>query len=166
MKSTKPKFEISIDTRLIYQRLIQTPEGGTVTYAELGEAVSRKVVGADSHLQSAIRRARRDDDMIFDNVMGVGYRRLTPSEIVASSDNDISGVRRKAKKSTEKLFKVTNFEVLTTEEKLKHATNASVFGAIAASLTKKGLAAVEGAVRSVGHEIPVAETLKMFQRQE
>jgi hypothetical protein len=164
MKSEKPKFELAIDTRLLYQRLVQVQEGETVSYEQLGESVSRKLSGADYHLQSAIRRARRDDDMIFDNIMGVGYRRMTPSEIVASSDNDVSRLRRHAKRSTEKLFKVKDFSRLTNEEKLKHATSASVFGAIAASLTKKGITAVEGAVKMAGHEIPVAETLKLFAR--
>lgn len=164
MKSEKPKFELAIDTRLIYQRLIQTPEGETVTYAQLGEAVSREVHGADYHLQSSVRRAARDDDMIFDNVRGVGYRRMTAAEIVAASDNDISRLRRGAKRSTEKLFKVKNFDALSSEQKVKHAVSASVFGAIAASLTKKGILAVESAVKTVGREIPVNETLRLFQK--
>lgn len=164
MKSEKPKFELAIDTRLIYQRLTQVEEGELVSYAQLGETVSRTLAGADYHVQSALRRAARDDNMLFDNVMGVGYRRMTPSEIVAASDNDVSGIRKKAKRATEKLFKVGDFSKLTTEEKLKHATSASVFGAIAASLTKKGIASVEGAVRTHGHEIPVAETLRLFAK--
>lgn len=40
---TKPNFELSIDTRLIYQALIQKAEGETATYDEIGNAVSRKI---------------------------------------------------------------------------------------------------------------------------
>lgn len=159
---TKPNFEIAIDTRLIYQRLVQVKEGQQITYTELSSTVSRSVAGNCPNLQSALRRARRDDDMVFDNIRGVGYRRLTASEIVASSQNDISGLRRRAKRSTEKLFKVKDFSSLTNDEKLKHATSASIFGAITASLTKKGVGAVEKAVKATGHEIPVAETLRLF----
>jgi hypothetical protein len=164
MKSEKPKFELAIDTRLIYQCLTTAKEGDTITYQQLGEAVSRKVVGADYHLQSALRRAKRDDDMIFDNIMGVGYRRMTEAEIVSSSDNDLSRIRRGAKRSTEKLFKVKEYEKLSPELKIKHGVNASIFGALSGALTKSGIAAIENAVRASGREIPVNETLRLFQK--
>lgn len=115
-------------------------------------------------MQGALRRAFRDDDMVFDNIRGVGYRRLTHAEIIAASENDIHSLRRRSKKATGKLFKVNNLDALTNDERIKMGTAASIFGAISAAVTKKGIEAVSSAVRSVGHEIPVAETLKLFAR--
>jgi hypothetical protein len=160
----KPKFEIAIDTRLLYQRLTQAEVGQTVTYEELSAEVSRPITGDDHNLQSALRRAFRDDGMVFSNIMRVGYTRLTDADIVKTSDADIGKLRRASKRAAERLFSVKEFDALPNELKLKHATSASVFGAIAASLKKKGIAQVEAAVRDVGKELPVAETLRLFSK--
>lgn len=164
MTNRKPRFEIHVDTRLLYQALTEVPVGGTITYAQLSAVISREVEGRNYNLQSALRMARRDNNILFDNILGVGYRRMTDAEIVADSANDISTIRRRAKRSAEKLFKVSDFDSLTADEKVKHATSASVFSAVAQSLSAKGLNAIEGAVKAVGKEIPVAETLRLFAK--
>jgi hypothetical protein len=162
--TTRPSFEVHIDTRLLYQRLVASQIGETVTYADLSETISREVVGADSNLQSALRRAFRDDNMVFSNIAKIGYKRLDDGEIVKSSSNDVSGLRRKAKKSSERLFKVKDYAGLSDAARISHATNASIFGAVSAFLTPRGIKAVQSGVTARGAELPVAETIKLFSK--
>lgn len=157
----RPNFEISADTRLLYQRLIEAGIGNTVTYADLSAAISRPVQGADPNLQSALRRAFREDGMVFDCVRKIGYRRLNDAEIVRSSGNDVSRLRRLTKRKARKLF-TADFDKLSNEERIAHNTNASVFGAVAVALSKRSVEAVSKAVSSAGKELPVADTLRLF----
>jgi hypothetical protein len=163
MTSTKPRFEIHADTRLIYQRLIETKPGETVTYADLSATISRPVTGNCYNLQSAIRMARRDDAIYFDNVSKVGYRRMTATDIVSSGPDDIGRVRRIAKRSVEKQLSAPA-EDLTPESRRVQLGTLGVFGALTQFTTKKAIALVEDAAGKAGKEIPVAETLRLFAK--
>lgn len=160
--SKRPRFEIGIDTGILYNLLIATPVGGTVTYEQMTAAISRPVHGNTSNLQSAIRRAFAQDGMVFDNISRVGYRRLTDAEIVEASKTDRTSLRRRAKRAGRKLFAVSDYNALPPADKVTHATSASIFGAVASALKVSGIAAVENAVKAAGKEIPVAETLRLF----
>ena len=163
--TTRPTFEVHVDTRLLYQRLTAVKVGETVNYKELSDVISRPIAGEDSNLQSALRRAFRDDNIVFSNIPKVGYKRLNDREIVASSSNDLSSLRRKAKRGAMKLSKVESYSDLSDQEKVSHGVSASIFGAIAAFLTPKGIKSVESGVTVKGNELPVAETIKLFSKE-
>lgn len=160
----KPDFERSIDTRLLLQRLVETKQSEVVPYTELSEAISRPVSGGTSNLQSALRIAFNDYGMVFSPIRGVGYRRLTDGEIVEASGNDVTRIRRASKRAARKLFQ-SEFSRLSNEDKIKHNTHASIFGAVSAAISKKTVTAIEKAVTKAGRELPVAETLKLFAPQ-
>lgn len=162
--TTRPTFEVHVDTRLLHQALVAVQPGETITYETLAAAVGRDVEGADSNLQSALRRALRDEGFVFSNIAKVGYQRLTDEQIVTNSPNDLVHIRRKAKRASEKLFKVADLAKLPTQKQSAFNTSASLFGAIAAFLTPRGIKAVEAGVTVKGGELPVAETVRLFMK--
>jgi hypothetical protein len=160
----RPTFETSVDTRLLYQHLLTIKPGDTVTYAKLSEIISRPVVGSTPQLQSAIRRALREDGLVFGNISKVGYKHLLDPEIVDAAGNDVSTIRRRAKRSVGKLLKVQDFTTLDKEHQVKHSTAASIFGFIHAFLAPKAIKSIRGGVEAAGKELPIAETIKMFSK--
>lgn len=112
---TKPNFEISADTRLLYQVLARVQPGQTVSYARLSEAVGYAVSGSTTHLQSALRMATTNDEAVFDNIRGEGYRRLTDEEIISAATRDTDSLRRKARRAARKLATVSDFSAMPPE---------------------------------------------------
>lgn len=161
--TSKPRFEIHADTRLLYQRLVEVPAGETITYSDLSAVISRKVDGSDYNLQSAIRIARRDDHIYFDNISKVGYRRMTPDDIAESGVNDISRMRRAAKRAIVKQMSVETKD-LSDDARRKHLSTLALFGTLEQFTTKKAVTLVTDAVASAGKEIPIAETLRLFSK--
>lgn len=159
--TSKPRFEIHVDTRLLYQRIIETPIGGTVTYADLGAAISRTVTGADYNLQSALRMARRDDGAYFDNIHGVGYRRMTADDIASSGINDVTRMRRMSRRAVEKQMSIKTNDLAPDRRKVQLATLA-LLGAVTQFTSRKAISAASGAVEKAGREIPLADTLRLF----
>ncbi|MGL4489182.1 MAG: hypothetical protein ACRCU5_07050 [Rhizobiaceae bacterium] len=158
----KPKFEISADTRLLYQRLAQVEPGQTISYEELSAAISRKVTGGDGHLQVAIKKCRNEDDIVFENIRGNGYRRMLDEDIVDSGSQYPSRIRRVAKREIQKQSKVKDFSALSNERKIKHGLTMALAAAHHHMSGKKSVTMIGEAVKTAGHEIPIAETLKLF----
>lgn len=163
--TARPTFELSIDTKLLYERLIAAAPGETVTYAQLGKEVSRTLNGGDPYLQSALARAFKADDAVFDNVRGVGYRRLNDTEIVKLSNRDTDLIRRRSRKAADKLTKVQDFTSLPQQQRVEHNARLSIFAAIASMTKSSSVKKIEAAATAAGRELPFAETIAAFSRQ-
>lgn len=163
MTDTKPAFEMSIDTRVIYDRLKSAAIGQTVTFDELSKELGRKVEGDSSNIQSALRRLVNTDGIVFDNVRGLGYKRLNDVEIVNTSERDREGMRRQARKIVKRLTCVSNFDALPNDMKIKHNAALSGFGAIAAIMTPGAMKKLEASVEQASQQLPLAKTLEAFR---
>ena len=159
-----PKFELSIDTKLLYEELLRVEPGANITYKTLSDCLGRSVEGATSSLQSAIKRTLKRDGIVFSNIFGLGYRRLTDAEIVKDSFRDIAGMRRRARRAGDKLTKVQDFQSLTQQEQISHNARLSVFSAIAQMSKGKAVEKIEQAVSESKRELPFAETLAAFRK--
>ena len=93
----KPTFAMSADSRLIYQRLVECTAGEVVTHEELSKIVGRKVDGSFGPLHTARRACRREKQIVFDAVMGVGLKCLTDVEKVLLFDRIARRFSRAAK---------------------------------------------------------------------
>lgn len=162
MTETKPSFEMSIDTRIIYNRLNEAAVGEVVSFKALGDALGRKVEGNCSHIQSALNRLL-GEGVLFDNVRKVGYKRLTDSEIVNTSEREREGLKRKARRAVKKLSCVSDFDALPNELKVKHNASMSGFGAIMAMMKPSGMRKLETAVQKASQQLPLAKTLEAFR---
>lgn len=159
-KNIRPSFELSVDTRLIYQEAVKFKVGDIITYEAVAKIVGRPVDGSFGPLQSALRRARKNEGMEFGSITGVGYKVLSDEEIVASSTRDIERHHRGARRAARKLANVRAFDGLTKESQAKHNAALSIFGVIGAVSTVGAVKKVEIATASAQRELPMAQTLK------
>lgn len=159
--SKRPMFVMSVDTRVVYDRLKKAALGETVTYIELGSMLGREIDGGDPIMQSALRSVE-NDGFVFGNVRSVGYQRLNDTEIVKSTEQDRLALRRKARRVVEKLSHVTDFDALPNDLKVKHNAAMSGFGAIAAILAPAKMKALETKIEQAAMKLPLAKTLAAF----
>lgn len=158
--------EPNVDTWLLYQRLLEAQPGETVTYPELAQLVGRPVSGSDGNLRTAIERALQIDDAVFGCVVGIGYRRLTDSDIVRNGTRDTDSIRRRARRAGQKLTKIQDFEALDPRERVEHNARLAILAAIGQMTQPASIKAVEDEVGEERRELPFAETIAAFQRMK
>ena len=158
----RPSFEMNLDTRIVLDRFKTVSVGQTITFAELGTALGRAVGGGAPVIQSAIRKLEAEG-IIFANVRGVGYQRLTDIAIVNTVEAGRVSLRRKAKKLVRRLASVNDFDALPNDAKIKHNAAMSGFGAIAAILAPGKMKELESAVEKTAQTLPLAKTLEVFK---
>ena len=159
----KPTFEMSIDTRLLHDRLKAANVGDVVGYEEMDRILGRDVRGdAYGSLHSARRRLQKNDQIVFGTVHKVGLKRLNDVEIVASAEAEIDGLRRRARRAGERVTCVQNFAGMPAESQIKHNASLSLFGAVSAITNSKRVKRLEERVKAARAALPLAKTLAFF----
>lgn len=158
----KTMFEMSIDTRMLYDRLKVVDVGEIVTFRQMSELLGRPVEGATSNLQSALHRLE-GERLAFANIKGVGYQRMDDVAVVNTAESAREGIRRKAKRAIKRLVCVREFDSLPNELKIKHNAALSGFGAIASIMSPGRVKALEEQVAKAGQQLPLAKTLESFK---
>lgn len=160
----KPTFELSVDTRLLYQRLAAAAMGEVVAYDDLndliGRDVRRRAYGA---LASARRKALAEDGIVFDVVPKVGMKRLTDAEIVASTQADVRRLHKASRRAARKVA-CAHYEQLPADSRITHNAVLSLFGAVHNITHVKRLKQLEQEVASTNGELPLAKTLAFFSK--
>lgn len=162
MNEKKTTFEMSIDTKMLYDRLKTAAVSETVSFMQLSDLLGRKVDGASSNLQSALHRLE-GEGVAFANIRGVGYQRMNDVEVVNTAETSREGIRRKAKRAVKRLTCVRDFDRLPNDLKVKHNAAISGFGAIASIMSPGRVKALEEQVAKVGAQLPLAKTLEAFK---
>lgn len=162
MTDKKTLFEMSIDTRMLYDRLKKAEIGEAVTFKQMGEILGRSVDGSCSNLQSALHRLE-GEGVAFANVRGEGYQRMNDIEVVNSAEHSREGIRKKAKRAIKRLTCVQVFDALPNDLKVKHNAALSGFGAIASIMSPGRVKALEEQVAKAGAQLPLAKTLEAFK---
>jgi hypothetical protein len=136
--------------------------GSVATYAELTEAIGRDILNHRYLLDQTLNRLMRGRK-IFGCVKGVGYQRLSDSEIVESSFGAMRRIRRMARKQATRLASV-EWNRMSDADRLAHNIHVSVLGAIAHAATPSNLAKLNHAcVNSSGQVgLPTAKTLALL----
>lgn len=156
--------ELSIDARLLIDLLSKVGIGETVGYDTLSEAIGRDVRGtAYSQLATARRHLLRDKQMVFEAVHNVGIKRLSDAEIVATGESAVGRVRRAARRGTQRLTSVQDFDALPNALKLKHNAYLSTLGAIGMLAKGSAVKKVEEAVSASSGALPIGRTLELFR---
>lgn len=156
--------EISMETRMLRDKLSALKIGDVITYAELNELIGADVQDSSrSHLASAIRGLLADKQMVFGTVRGHGVKRLTDVEIVAIGDEVLPRLRRAAKRATRKLLAVADFSALPNDLKLRH--NAVVSSLATISFFSKDTRVKEIEKQSGATQpLPVGKVLGLFTK--
>lgn len=155
--------QMSVDTRMLYERLKECDVGHTIPYQELSKIIGREVTGkARSVLATARRKAMTTDRMVFACVYKVGVKRLTDVDIVETSEDCVRRVRKASTRAVRRITTV-DFAKLPNEAKVKHNTYLSVFGALASFTQSGALKAIEKKIGDSKEALPLAKTLEVFR---
>jgi hypothetical protein len=157
----KPMFRRSYETNQLVDVLNKLKPGDSITYKQLTDAAGEEINGATPALASARRIVLNELGYVIEPIWGVGMKRLTDEEIVQSASGGTKRISRRARHEADKLSK-SDFTTLDDESRKKYAVHASVFGAIAAISSGKGLRTIEQNVVGETRELPLKETLALF----
>ena|SRR6185503_2801439 len=158
----QPSFRRSFETSQLVEILSRLEPGETVSYEKLSEAVVMEVEGGTPALSSARRIVQNESGYVTDAIWGVGIKRLTDEEIVDAATRGTRSLARRARIEADKLSK-SDFALLDEEKRKKYAVHQSVFGAIAAISSSKGVGVIEKNIVGETRQLPFKETMKLFQ---
>ena len=157
--------EMSVDTRLLYQRLAELQPGETITYEALSALVGHDVQRRRQNLTSARNKALNEDGIVTEAVAKVGIKRLTDHDNVSGTGEALrSRVRRATGKAVRKLMAV-DFAALTQEDKIRQNAELSQISALKAFAKDHYTARLEAEVKkaNVGMPLPLGRTLDSFK---
>lgn len=160
----KTDFEMSIDTRLLYERIKKMQIGDKVTYEELSALLGSDVTGrARGHLGAARRIAEREDQIVTEAIRKVGIKRLNDSETVASGNLFRRKIRSASRRGVRRVTSV-EFDRLSDADKISHNVQLSVFGAVQSITEPRRVQRLEGAVNTSNTgQLPLGKTLELFK---
>ncbi len=143
METTTPLFRQSLESQLVAKALADKNHDPRFTYAELSKIAGiPDITLRRGVIVTARRAARREHRIVFAAVRGVGLKRLTDSEIVASRSQARTTIRNVAKNSKKSLECVVH-ERLTRDEQTRFAVEDAALGIVAACMSTKGQGAIE-----------------------
>jgi len=154
---------LSIDTKLLGDRLSALSVGSILTYEDLSGSIGRNVrLEARSNLTSAIHRLLRDG-YVFATVRGVGIKRLSDQEIIGVGLDVVQKVRRAAGRAQTKLAAVQDFDSLPRDSKTQHQVAMSVLGVLRHMTKSTTVKKLESRVAAVQSELPLTLTLEALK---
>lgn len=166
MEKTTP-FQITVDARILYERLIKVPPGGFVSYKELSELIKRDVQKNVRYLlETARRKSLNENQIVFGTIKNKGLKRLEDIEKVSIGENVIEHVRRASKAGIKKIMCVENFDKLPNPEKIKHNTHLSMLGVFNGLTQRKNIKHLESKIEQAQNKLSLIRTLEMFTKNE
>jgi len=154
---------LSLDSKMIYDRLKKSAVEEIVSYAELSKMIGRDTQnGGRGSIQTARRKALREDYIVFGVVRNIGLKRLSDVEIVATGEDTVTRIRRASTRGFRTITAVRDFDALPNDSKIRHNTYASVLGALSMATTAARMKKLEGRVAEAKASLPLAKTLEAF----
>lgn len=125
-KENKPRFERSIETQLIIDRLLkatlESEETKFITYKELSEIVGYDIQESRSRLTTARNNVEKDHNMVFNVTDNIGIYLMDDVEVAKSLRSDTEKARRSALRGIKRGNTVDYFE-LPEEVKVEYNTS-------------------------------------------
>jgi hypothetical protein len=166
MVEKKSIAEISIDTRLLYNRISSAKPGEIITYAELSEIIGKRVQAPGAgygYLRTAIKRALSNDGLVFSAVRNEGIKRLTDEENAQSTGSQaINKIRRLSGVAIKKVTSV-DFAGLSNDAKTKHNMSLSVLGLFNAFSKPRKVKKIER--KFAAGILSINKTIDLFNQQ-
>ena len=155
---------LSLDSKMIYDRLKKTDIGDVIPYAELSTLIGRSAQnGGRGSIQTARRKSLREDYMVFGVLRNVGLKRLSDIEIVATGEDTVRKIRRTSAKGFRVITAVREFDKLPNEKKVLHNAYASALGAISMATSGARMKRLEARVAEAKASLSLAGTLDAFR---
>lgn len=166
MNTPKSFPEITLEHKLVKERLEKAAIFELVSYGELTEIMGRNAQGTGRGIISSVRRELLNDHgILFVPIYKVGLRRAGTEEVFASGKATFIKILRATKRSARALAGL-EYQGLSGEQKAKHnalATQLAVLSEFSGGRTTKrieSIVAVNDAALTVGN------TLKFFSGEK
>ena len=164
MSTKVPDFQMGVDTRLIYDRIVEEKGnyGKLITYEELSRLVGRNVQHeAAGCLRTARAAVLRDHNIGVATIKSVGIKIETEAEKVQHGLRSVRKIQGEAKRGGRHIA-AADYEQLSMSDKAAHNAGLSMLGAIGALSTRKAVKKLESRVGEASKPLPLAETLRHF----
>lgn len=159
---TRKPFELSVESRMLMQRMQTMEIDEAIPYAELAALIGHHVDGSSAPLRTARHRLLCDFDMVIAAERGKGVIRLSDRGIVDEAVTRSEHLRKHARRTVFRASKIGDFSALPGEYQKRHSAIVSVNATVAFMSSTRQIAKLEAAVPEGRKELPVPETLKMF----
>lgn len=155
--------EMSVETRLICQRLERLEIGEMVTYSELSKEIGRDIQRGGRHvLESARRIIQRGKQILLECVREVGLKRLDDAGIIGSTNVSIIKVNNTARRGMSKASCLKNIDALPQYEKNQLNANISILALLAYATESESVKKIENRVSKTQERLPLMKTIKAF----
>lgn len=155
--------ELSVDARLLSERLAKCEPDELVTYEELG-----KIIGIDDVrekrglLQTARRRVLNDKQFVFAAVANEGVKRLDDHNILSVGEQAICQVHKLTRRASRKLL-CAKYDSLSKVDQVTFNAHISVLGALALVTKADKQKHIAEAVEKSAKQLPMASVLELFK---
>lgn len=159
---TQAQFTMSIDAKLLYDKLSKLKIGDTFTYDQMSYLIKRDITLHRGVLKTA-RKALESEGVVFETIIKEGVVRVDDARKVKIAGTGMDKIRRVAKRSRKVLEAVEDFNALPLSDKVKHNALLSVYGVITEYSKPKQLNNIENSIANSGNRpLAIGETLKLM----
>ena len=150
-KKRPATFTLSVDARLLYERLMKLEVGDEVSYNDLSEVIQRDVrAAARTALKTARRIAKRDHHRVFGTIITKGLRRLNDVEIVGTGDATLRGIRSRARSGAYTVACVADYEAMPNDVRIRHNATLAILGVVEQTVRERNVQRIAGQMAAKG----------------
>jgi hypothetical protein len=154
--SSLPRFEPSLDVKILCDILLAAKIGDVVTYDTISDAIGRDITQFRYIAASAIRSVQNSHQFVFSCIPKVGYKRLNNSEIVGKGEQFIKHIKRTSKRGAKNLACV-QYAQLSDNDKISHNTRMTIFAMVQDNTSTKTNRIIEQIVSDSNTALPSAK---------
>ncbi len=151
--------ELSIDTRLIMERLDACNIGDVVSYDELSQIIGREITSC-YYLTTTARKRLLAANKYFEAVPGVGFRRCNDSQKVAGGGAYLQRSRRACKRGATITASVDDYDAMSKGDQRQHNAQLSLLLTMRAMSTPSKVKAIEAKVEDSHQRLSMKSTLE------
>lgn len=154
---------LSVDTKMLQDRLRDLKDGEIATYEELSSLVGRDVTAsARGNLNSARNRLLNEGIAIV-CVHGQGVKRASDAEKIGTGLAYMKRIRRGARKTGKIVAAVDDFDSLSKDLQVQHNLTLSVLGVVGHMTKATTIKQLEARIDQAKKSLPIAKTLEAMK---
>jgi len=164
MSDKKAIPEMSIDTRLLIEKMKSVKVGDVISYDELSKIIGRDIRSRQGYarLQSARRNCLKQHGIVFSTVAKEGLRRCDDSQIVGQAEHFVHRAHRISKRGIDTLA-CADFQKLDNTKRVELNAIASGLGVIHHITSMPAQKKLMAAAQQASDKLPLAKTLEVFK---
>lgn len=157
--------EISIESNLLYQKLIKMEVNEVIVYSTLSQIAGRNIQTVSrGSLYKAIEKAGKENKMAFHTIRGIGIKRADDIGIIdASGTPALNKIRRISARAVKKLSLINDFKSLPQEKQSEALAYNSIHQMIKHETFQRNILKVINKCQETCEKLPLGKTLEIFK---